>query len=79
VNQFLEQNEGSQISTNTNNVAAVSTTPACDTAFTVAGTTGDCTASAGQASNEALNIMGPTSSTDQNGPFTVTTTWTAVP
>jgi hypothetical protein len=79
VNQFLELAEGNQSATNPNNSADVGTAPSCDTAFNTVGTAGDCSASAGQASNEALAIAGPSSSTDQNGPFTITTTWTAVP
>jgi hypothetical protein len=74
VDQFFEFGLGSQ-----NNGENIATAPTCDTAFNVVGTAGDCSASAGQASNEVLVIEGPSSSTDQNGPFTITTTWTAVP
>jgi hypothetical protein len=79
VDQFFEFGFGSHFLTNNNNNSDVGTAPTCDTAFNVVGTAGDCSASAGQASNEALFIEGPSSSTDQNGPFTITTTWTAVP
>jgi hypothetical protein len=39
---------------------------------------GSCTASAGQVGQEALDLVGPSSSTDA-GPFSITTTWTAAP
>jgi hypothetical protein len=52
----------------------VTTTASCDTAFTG----GSCqTATAGATQEEAINIFGPSASTSP-GPFTVTTTWTAV-
>jgi hypothetical protein len=55
----------------------LSTVPACDTAFDVP--VAGCTAAANQSNDEGLGITGPASSTDQNGPFTITTTWTAAP
>jgi hypothetical protein len=79
VNQFQESTIGGQVLTVATNGAPVDTAPVCDQGFTVVGTVGSCSASAGQSSNEILGITGPSSSTDQNGPFTITTTWTAVP
>jgi hypothetical protein len=85
VDQFLEDTLGSQSNGVGSNNTSLSTAPVCDTAFNVVGVgspvqpVGDCSATAGQSSNEVLNMVGPSSSTDQNGPFTVTTTWTAVP
>jgi hypothetical protein len=81
INQFIEETFGSSLVNS--NGSLVAPTPLCDGAFTLAGTppnqTGDCSASANQSANEALLLEGPSSSTDQNGPFTITTTWTAVP
>jgi hypothetical protein len=55
----------------------LSNTPQCDTAFTAE--PGNCNAAAGSSGPEIgiLDVTGPSSSTD-SGPFTVTTTWTAV-
>jgi hypothetical protein len=72
-NQFEEVATGG-----TNGVegsTTVSTVSQCDSAFDA--DNGVCTATAGQSQEEALVITGPTASTDA-GPFTVTTTWTAV-
>jgi hypothetical protein len=79
VDQFDEATIGGQIQTVATNSSSVQTVPLCDQGFTVFGLAGSCTASANQSSNELLGITGPSSSTDQNGPFSITTTWTAVP
>jgi hypothetical protein len=57
----------------------VAPTPSCDNSFSSSGSVASCSAMPGQSSNEALLMTGPSLSTDQNGPFTITTTWTAVP
>jgi hypothetical protein len=77
--QFREATNGSQFATVPSNEVIVPSIPVCDTGFTVTGGSGDCAAASGQTSTESLVLEGPSSSTDQNGPFTVTTTWTAVP
>lgn len=79
VDQFREATDGAAVNTVGTNLTIVSTQAACDTAFTVTSGAGDCTASAGQSADESVVVEGPSSSTDQNGPFTITTTWTAVP
>lgn len=79
VDQFVEATDGSALTSASGNYTSVTSTPTCDTAFTVVSSAGSCAAAAGQSSEEALVIEGPSSSTDQNGPFTITTTWTAVP
>jgi hypothetical protein len=53
----------------------LSGTASCDHSFSTGGT---CSASAGQAGQEQLLLVGPSSSTDA-GPFSITTTWTAAP
>lgn len=82
VDQFAEETLGNNYFVGINSYTAFDGSPVCDLAFTITSTTpatGSCAASAGQSSMEALDITGPSSSTDQNGPFTITTTWTAVP
>jgi hypothetical protein len=51
------------------------TSPACDTQFDA----GDCAAAANASTTEALEMTGPSSSTDSSLSFTQTVTWTAVP
>lgn len=77
--QFREATNGSQMASVPSNEVIVPTTPVCDTGFTVTAGSGDCTAAANQSSTEVLVIEGPSVSSDQNGPFTIVTTWTAVP
>lgn len=77
--QFREATNGSQFPSVPSNEVIVPTIPVCDTGFTVTSGNGDCTATANQLSTELLVLEGPSASSDQNGPFTVVTTWTAVP
>lgn len=79
VDQFFEATNGSALGTANNNLTAMSTMPTCDTAFSVVNNAGSCAAAAGQSSDEALVMEGPSATSDPNGPFTITTTWTAVP
>ncbi len=73
-NQFAEETEDYGVSSPIYSV--VSTTPTCDTSFDDAAA--GCPAAANQSTEEEVLIVGPTTSSD-SGPFTVTTTWTAVP
>jgi hypothetical protein len=81
VDQFAEETLGSNSFTDTTNEQVFDTTPVCDLGFTQVGVpaTSSCAATANELSTEALAIDGPSSSTDTNGPFTITTTWSAVP
>jgi hypothetical protein len=77
--QFREATNGSQFPAVSSNEVIVPTIPVCDTGFNVVSSSGDCSAAPAQSSTEILVLEGPSASTDQNGPFTVVTTWTAVP
>jgi hypothetical protein len=72
--QFLEVTESA--APGTGQTTLVVPTASCDVAFDV-GLDG-CAATSGQSTEEELAINGPSTSSDA-GPFTITTTWTAVP
>ena len=62
-------------SNNSNNSPLLTTSPQCDTAFNA----GSCAATSGQAATQALNLYGPSASTDTSSSFSTVWTWTAVP
>lgn len=72
-NEFLEANLSGL-----ENPFPITTTASCDEGFT-GQATGPCgtLVGAGASTEEALALIGPSSSTD-SGPFAITTTWTAV-
>jgi hypothetical protein len=76
---YLEETGAYSNSINAPVHQVLTNTAACDVAFTPAfAVGGGCAATAGQVGNEQLAITGPSTSSD-SGPFTITTTWTAVP